>query len=134
MKRLKSIWKSAFIWRCAAWFMFCAGASLILADLSLAGQPRTAPPSFDPELTTEGQPTEQQVADECIKSAIAWVERIGPAGRDHNQASRRAALGQIFFRIAEVCSADAMFHPQRDFACEALRVYFPEIECWACEN
>lgn len=77
---------------------------------------------------------EQQVADECIKSAIAWTERIGPAGRDYNQVQRRAALGQIFFRIAEVCSADPMFHPQRDFACEALRVYFPEIECWACEN
>lgn len=79
-------------------------------------------------------PTEQQVADECIKSMIAWVERIGPVGRDWNQSQRREALGWFLYRVAELGNADATFHGQRDFACDALETYFPEIECWACEN
>lgn len=79
-------------------------------------------------------PTEQQAADALIKSAIAWTETIGPAGRDWNQSQRRAMLGSMLCTVAEVCSADVNFHPQRDFACEALEEYFPEIRCWACEN
>ncbi len=86
--------------------------------------PQTPPPP----------PTEQQAAEALIKSAIAWTERIGPVGRDWNQSQRRADLGAILCIVAERLNGDAMFHPQRDFACEALERYFPEIECWACEN
>lgn len=79
-------------------------------------------------------PAEQQAADQCIKSIIAWVERIGPVGRDWNQSQRREALGWFLYRVAELGNADATFHGQRDFACEALDTYFPGVECWACEN
>lgn len=115
------------------WIVFDLGLVLFAAAIFVAvflsvvarmAAPQTPPPP----------PTEQQAAEGLIKSAIAWTERIGPVGRDYNQVQRREALGQIFFRIAEICNADPAFHAQRDFACEALETYFPEIECWACEN
>ena len=110
------------------WIVFDLGfvvTAAVFAILGFVGMSRvlSSPP-----------PTEQQVADEFIKSALAWVERIGPVGRDWNQAQRREALGWFLYRVAEGCNADPNFHAQRDFACEALEEYFPEIECWACEN
>lgn len=111
-------------------FVLCAAAIFVAVFIGTANRmaaPQTPPPPPPP-------PTEQQVADECIKSMIAWVERIGPVGRDWNQAQRREALGWFLYRVAELGNADATFHGQRDFACEALEAYFPEIECWACEN
>lgn len=79
-------------------------------------------------------PTEQQAAEALITSSIAWTERIGPAGRDWNQSQRRAMLGSILCAVAETLNSDPAFAAQQSFACEALRVYFPEIDCWACEN
>lgn len=111
-------------------FVLCAAAIFVAVFIGTANRmaaPQTPPPPPPP-------PTEQQVADECIKIMVAWVERIGPVGRDWNQAQRREALGWFLYRVAELGNADATFHGQRDFACEALETYFPEIECWACEN